>query len=189
MFKRESNPTQPINTVSAPRHIGLRAGAILTLAAIGIVGLGAASLAHPVPRLIWNASASAPLGFYWVLSRERFSRGDLVLAQLPPAARALAAERHYLPAGVPVVKRVAALAGATVCSLGLSISIDGRVVAERRLADSRGRTLPIWQGCRVLADGDAFLLMPDVPDSFDGRYFGVTETTAILGKLVPLWTW
>ncbi|HVA15011.1 MAG TPA: S26 family signal peptidase [Stellaceae bacterium] len=142
-----------------------------------------------MPHLIWNASASAPLGFYWVVSSKAMSHGDLVLADLPPAARMLAAKRQYLPLGVPLVKRVAALTGDTVCSLGLSISINGRAIAQRLPADSRGRALPAWQGCRVLSDGDVFLLMREVPDSFDGRYFGVTQTTAILGKLVPLWTW
>jgi conjugative transfer signal peptidase TraF len=142
-----------------------------------------------MPRLVWNASASAPLGFYSVRPATTIARGDLVLAELPPRARGLAAERDYLPADVPLVKRVAALAGDSVCSLGATIIIDGMPVAQRRPVDSHGRVLPAWQGCRVLGRGDVFLLMPAVPDSFDGRYFGIIETRAILGKLVPLWTW
>ena len=112
-----------------------------------------------------------------------------MLAELPDAARRLAAERGYLPAGVPLVKRVAALAGDMVCGAGAAIRINGRQVAERLSADLRGRPLPAWEGCRLLHGGEVFLLMEGVPDSFDGRYFGPVETTAIIGRLVPLWTW
>ncbi len=188
MFRRVSRSERLANTAASFGE-SRRRRAIFVAAMTSVAGLVTASLFRPAPRLIWNASASAPLGSYWVVSSKAMSHGDLVLADLPPAARMLAAKRQYLPLGVPLVKRVAALTGDTVCSLGLSISINGRAIAQRLPADSRGRALPVWQGCCVLADGDAFLLMPDVPDSFDGRYFGVIDTAAILGKLVPLWTW
>lgn len=38
--------------------------------------------------------------------------------------------------------------------------------------DRIGRALPVWQGCRVIADSQLFLMNIDVPDSLDGRYFG-----------------
>jgi conjugative transfer signal peptidase TraF len=147
-------------------------------------------LARPLPRLVWNASASAPLGLYW-LAGGPVSRGDFVLAALPDSARRLAAERGYLSAGVPLVKRVAASGGDTVCAVAttITITIDGDAVAARLAADSRGRPLPAWAGCQVLRDGEFFLLMPDVPDSFDSRYFGPVAASSIIGRLVPLWTW
>jgi conjugative transfer signal peptidase TraF len=141
----------------------------------------------PTPRLIWNASASAPIGFYWRIAGAP-SRGDLVLARAPFWARKVAAERHYLPLNVPIVKRVAAVAGEVVCASGAAISIDGRVVAHRLASDRMGRPLPQWEGCETLGAGEFFLLTADVPDSFDGRYFGVTEWRDIIGRLVPLWT-
>jgi len=158
-------------------------------ATVGVTFLGVSALAHPAPWLVWNASASAPLGLYWVTHNQALARGDLVLAEPPDAARRLAAERGYMPAGVPLVKRVAAQQGDTVCGAGAAIIINGRQVGERLSADSRGRPLPAWQGCRLLHGGELFLLMGGVPDSFDGRYFGPVETTAIIGRLVPLWTW
>jgi conjugative transfer signal peptidase TraF len=141
----------------------------------------------PTPWLVWNASASAPIGFYWRVAGAP-SRGDLVLARAPLWARRLAAERHYLPLNVPVVKRVAAVAGDVVCASGDAISIDGYVVAHRLVSDRMDRPLPQWEGCVALSAGEFFLLMADVPDSFDGRYFGVTERRDIIGRLVPLWT-
>lgn len=141
----------------------------------------------PTPRLIWNASASAPIGFYWRVAG-RPSRGDLVLARAPLWARRLAAERRYLPIGVPIIKRVAAVAGDVVCASGDVISIEGRPVAHRLASDRMGRPLPQWEGCETLGAGEFFLLMADALDSFDGRYFGVTERRDIIGRLVPLWT-
>lgn len=141
----------------------------------------------PTPRLVWNASASAPIGFYWRVAGAP-SPGDLVLARAPLWARKLAAERRYFPMGMPIVKRVAAVAGSIVCAAGSAIVIDGRLVAHRLSFDRMGRPLPRWEGCETLGAGEFFLMMAEVPDSFDGRYFGVTERRDIIGRLVPLWT-
>lgn len=146
-------------------------------------------LEPPVPRLVYNGSASAPLGFYRLLAGTPVARGDLVLAHLPKPAAQLAARRRYLPLSVPVVKRVVALGGDLVCAKSGVITIDDHVAARALRADSKGRPLPVWQGCRRLAANEAFLLMRNVPQSFDGRYFGPIPTTAIIGRLVPLWTW
>jgi conjugative transfer signal peptidase TraF len=142
---------------------------------------------HPTPLLIYNASASARIGFYRVLPAPRLRRGDLVLARMPDAVRPLAAERGYIPAAVPLVKRVSALAGDMICGLGRDVSIDGHLAARRLPVDPHGRPLPAWSGCRRLESEEVFLLMPDVPDSFDGRYFGAVQRDAVIGRLVPLW--
>ena len=85
------------------------------------------------------------------------------------------------------VKRVAAAPGDTVCALGQEIFIDGQWRAKRRLSDGRGRTMPWWQGCTTLRDGALFLLT-DNPASFDGRYFGSTEHTDVIGRAQLLWS-
>jgi conjugative transfer signal peptidase TraF len=163
-----------------------RPRAILALALLGLGLIGLASLARPAPCLVWNASASAPIGFYRALPGDAV-RGDLVLVRTPKAVRQLAAERGYLPSNVPLVKRVAALDGDVVCAASDAISINGRVVAKRLARDRLGRPLPTWSGCHLLDSGEAFLLMEGVSDSFDGRYFGPTPTAAIIGRLAPLW--
>lgn len=159
---------------------------ILALSTFGLGLIGLTALDPPVPLIIYNASASAPLGFYRVLA-DPIRRGDLALARTPNSVRRLASERGYLPEGVPLVKRVAALDGDTVCAVGRAITIDGRAVAKQLAADHLGRPLPAWAGCRTLGPGEVFLLMEGVQDSFDSRYFGPVPTSAIIGKLVPLW--
>ena len=157
---------------------------------LGASGLGLTAVSAPAPErpiLVYNATASAPVGLYHLLSSTALNRGDLVLATAPPAARALAAERGYLPADVPLVKRIGALAGDTVCAAGSSISINGTRVATRLAVDSEDRQLPSWYGCRTLGPDELFLLMPGVPQSFDSRYFGPIAKDAVSGRLVPLW--
>lgn len=161
-----------------------RAVLAFTLLGLGVIGL--ATLARPAPWLVWNASASAPIGLYRVLP-ETAVRGDLVLVHTPDSMRQLAAERGYLPQNVPLVKRVAAASGDIVCAAGDAISINGRVVAERQARGRLGRPLPSWSGCLLLNGGEVFLLMEGVADSFDSRYFGPVPTAAIIGRLVPLW--
>ncbi|HVB18362.1 MAG TPA: S26 family signal peptidase [Stellaceae bacterium] len=160
----------------------------LECAAFGLAMLGLSAVLRPIPRLVWNASASAPTGLYGVVSHAPITRGELVLAKLPLAARTLAAARDYLPAGTPIAKHVAALAGDTVCSRGRVITINGHPVAKRLLADTRGRKLPAWHGCQTLRRGQVFLLNAAVPDSFDSRYFGPVTRRAIIGRLVAIWT-
>lgn len=168
-----------------PRRSALCAGA---LAALGLAALAGATLRPPVPLLVWNGSASAPLGLYRRAPATALKRGDLVLAWPPDRAQRFAAERGYLPETVPLTKRIAALAGDRVCANRRRILINGDVVAVLLAADRQGRPLPGWTGCRDLAPDEVFLLMAEVPQSFDGRYFGPIQTSAILGKLVPLWT-
>jgi conjugative transfer signal peptidase TraF len=141
----------------------------------------------PAPRLVWNASASAPIGLYWVRPGAAIARGDMVIARTPVAVRHLAAVRHYIPENVPLVKRVAAIAGDRVCAIGSVLSVNGNRVASRLLRDGQGRPMPWWRGCRSLGPDDYLLLMEETPASFDGRYFGITGRADIVGKAHLIW--
>jgi conjugative transfer signal peptidase TraF len=161
---------------------------VMLAGAVAVAALALPAALHPIPRLIWHATASAPIGLYRVNPSSPIRRGDLVLVTPPDTARRLAAERGYLPAGVPLVKLVVAISGDLVCVDGGEVRIGGRHVAWTLSADRQGRPLPQWDGCRSLLDGEVFLLMADVPDSFDSRYFGPVERGQIIGRLAPLWT-
>ncbi len=140
------------------------------------------------PILIWNASASVPIGLYYVQPEHHLAATDLVVVMPPePVARFLA-ERGYLPRGVPLLKQVLALPGQTVCRNHLAIMIDGVVMSFARERDRRGRPLPVWHGCQMIAEGEVFLMNWQSDDSLDGRYFGPVPVASILGRAVPLWT-
>lgn len=159
---------------------------MLLLGAVAVAALGVASASEFAPRLVWNASASAPMGLYTV-SQKKFERGDYVVVAPAPRIQALIDERGYLPPATPLLKRVAARSGARICRDKDSISIDGVVVAHALLRDSKGRTLPVWSGCKTLKADEIFLLN-DHAQSLDGRYFGATKTAFVIGVARPVWT-
>jgi len=140
------------------------------------------------PRLIWNASASVPVGLYYGSPADRFEVGDLVAVTPPTALADFLAEREYLPRGVPLVKQVLALPGTGVCRKGATIFVGGKPYGRARERDRLGRSLPRWQGCRLLDNIEIFLMNPDALDSFDGRYFGSLPVSAIIARLTPIWT-
>ncbi|MEI2384748.1 signal peptidase I [Breoghania sp. JC706] len=154
-----------------------------TLAGIALVGFSA--IAHPQPHVVWNASASVAVGLYRVISGAP-ERGDFVLVRLPKSIEKLAAIRGYLPAGVPLIKRIAAVAGDDVCAFDGAIIVNGEIVARQRKVDLAGRSLPRWNECRELVQGEFFLL-GDAPDSFDSRYFGPVTSARVIGRLAALW--
>jgi conjugative transfer signal peptidase TraF len=175
---------ETLRAARAKRKV-LRQRAGLVLIGIGLLGVTIA--VPPRPWLVWNASASAPIGLYLVLPGTRLERGDMAIAWLAEPARSLAARRHYLPYTVPLVKRVAAVPGDTICARGSEVLIGDRLRLIRSAHDAQGRPLPAWQGCVTLKDGAVFLAMADSPHSFDGRYFGPTSQALIMGRAVALW--
>ena len=159
--------------MTSPALIGL---------AVGIGLLCSSAVAGKRPTLVWNASASAPIGLY-LISCQPPRLADHVLVRLPPRLAALAARRGYLARGAYLIKPVAARHGDQVCRLGTHISVRGRLAARAQLRDLLGRGLPIWRGCHKLQPGELFLLAA-ASDSFDSRYFGATSGHAARAVLV-----
>jgi conjugative transfer signal peptidase TraF len=140
------------------------------------------------PLLIWNASASAPIGLYAVQPPGKLGVTDLVVARPPESLASWLAERGYLPKDAMLIKRVAGLPGQKVCRDGFALTIDGIPMAEAQERDRAGRPLPQWRGCIVLLPSEIFLLNWDAPASLDGRYFGAFPVRSVIGRAASLWT-
>lgn len=164
-----------------------RAGLIISTA-LAAFGVGYPGLASMPIKLIWNASASAPIGFYTIDFNGPIEVTDLVAVDAPEPLATFLSERGYLSRNVPLMKRVLAVSGQTVCRTGLTIIVDGVEVGAALARDRAGRDLPVWKGCRHVHTGEIFLMNWDVRDSLDGRYFGLISTDQIIGRAVPLWT-
>ena len=140
-------------------------------------------------RFVYNATESEPRG--WYLARPAtgpLTRGQLILFPVPASVAGLVAERRWLPPGVPLLKRVGALAGDTVC-VDAVLRVRGAVVGPVLAADAFGRPLPVARpGCFTIAPGYLFPVGAAAAGSFDGRYFGAIPIRAVQATAVPLWT-
>lgn len=185
-------------TPEAASHLRSRRRARIMLAGFAAVGLAAlawAAFVQPLPRLIYNPSDSVPVGWYRVQPLDHraaslprpLSVGSIVLTRLPADAAALAAQRGYLLSHIPLLKRVGAVAPQHVCIVAGQVRIDGVPMAAVLSADRLGRPLPSWPHCRLLADGELFLLSATNPASFDSRYFGPVSASAVIGVAHPIW--
>ncbi|AMA56247.1 S26 family signal peptidase [Bradyrhizobium sp. CCGE-LA001] len=162
---------------------------VVLAAAFGVAAaLVATIVLEPLPLYIWNASASVPIGLYSLRPADHFQVTELVAVQPPEPLATFLDLNGYLPIGVPMLKRVLALPGQTVCRSGLAISVDEVAVGEAQDRDRRGRPLPKWQGCRVVGDDELFLMNWQSHDSLDGRYFGFLPASSVIGRALPVWT-
>lgn len=159
--------------------------AALTISAIILMVISAA--VRFTPRLFYNPSGSAPVGWYWLAQNANVNRGDYVLLTLPEPIRLMALERRYLPPNVPMLKQVFALEGDHICIRNGQVAVNKNVVAEVQKTDSLGRPLPQNLMCRTLRSGEVFVLNPELSDSFDSRYFGPLMMDHVIGRAVPLW--
>jgi len=172
-----TNTSKPRRSFAWRPLIAMQAGACLIVTT--------AAVEMPT-RIVWNASASVPIGLYAVRPDDRYRPGVIVLAQPPEPLAAFLTDGGYLPRDVPLLKRIEAVAGQTVCRHGRAVTVDGERRAEARDRDRLGRPLPVWSGCREIADGELFLLNVDAPGSLDGRYFGPIPVSNVVGRAVPL---
>jgi conjugative transfer signal peptidase TraF len=165
-------------------RVGVLAGAGAALAALLLPALH-----RPQLRLVWNASASVPLGLYRIEPAAIPRVGDLVAVRPSPALTRFMAERRYVEANALLVKPVAALPGTTFCRTNMRVTLDGRAVATALPRDRFGRSLPRWSGCRHVAPNQLVLIAPALRASFDSRYFGPVNRALVVGRAIPLWTW
>jgi len=155
---------------------------------LSVLAIGGLSLVPTTPKLIWNASASAPIGLYRVEPAGNLAIADLVAVDPPEPVATLLANGGYLPRGVRLIKHVTGLPGQKVCRIGSVISVDGIALGKALERDRFGRSLPIWKGCLRIAEDQVFLMNSTIRDSLDGRYFGPIATHSIIGRVVSIWT-
>jgi conjugative transfer signal peptidase TraF len=160
--------------------------AYVMISYFAVLGIVIIALINPSPRLLWNASASAPIGLYVIHPTADPHVGELVAIMPSEPLAHWVAKRHYVPLGIPLLKHVAAKPGQRICRHGVHVLIDGKLIATAKLHDSHGRPMPQWRGCRRLQTGELFLLNPSVPDSLDSRYFGPLPATQMIGAARPL---
>jgi conjugative transfer signal peptidase TraF len=160
---------------------------VIVVAAVGCLLATAPMVLLSAKPLVFNATSSVPIGFYWLGDRQPRA-GDLALVRPPHDLARWMAARRYLPMNVPLIKRIAAVNGQFVCVRAGVVTVDGVRLGEVLRRDRVGRSLTASSVCRRLAADEVFLLNT-TPRSLDSRYFGPLPRRCVVGRLTPLWTW
>ncbi|MDP3736404.1 MAG: S26 family signal peptidase [Hyphomonadaceae bacterium] len=171
-----------VKTATRLRTTVGRKTCVLAMTAAGVTA-GLLSLAPTQPVLVWNYTASVPVGLYWIADAQP-SRGAIVAIQ-PRADLAATLETIRHPLNRLLLKPLAATSGDRVCRNGEAVTINGAIAAKARLHSSGGSILPVWSGCHTLA-GDQIVVISDHPNSFDSRYFGPVNQRQVVGVAHPL---
>jgi conjugative transfer signal peptidase TraF len=146
------------------------------------------------PPLLLQMTPSEPTGVYWLSPLPpTLTRGMLITLPVPPQVQDLVFSHDWLPrswhgAEVRLVKPVAALEGDLVCVDDAAVFVNGHAQGPvyRQLG---GVDLPVIRGCWTLQADEVFLLSTAIPNSLDGRYFGLLTRTDLHRTAVPLLTW
>ena len=160
---------------------------LLLTAVLATTSIVLVSICPPHKHLVLNLTASMPRGLYLLRSNGEPQAGDLVVLRLPPRAAEIAVARAYLRSNQPALKRVAAATGDRVCRFGSGVSINGEHVAIARSSDRAHQPLPSWTGCHRLRTHE-LIVLGAAAGSFDSRYFGAVERSAVIGIVEPIWT-
>jgi type IV secretory pathway protease TraF len=155
---------------------------VLGASALGFVFLAVKPLAGPSPFIIWNASESVPIGWYFVAKRPP-KIGEIAVIKPSEWMQMYAAQRGYLPSNVWLLKPIFASHPSVICRFGKHVLVDGKHVAKANHFDKKRRLLPYWKGCRMLKPGEVFVLGKH-RDSFDGRYFGAVNRDQVVGTAI-----
>jgi len=154
-------------------------GAVMTAA---IVGTTLQIALPPRPKILYNPSSSAPIGWYQVIDNYAPKRNDLVAAYAPDWARKLADERSYLPYEYPLIKSVLAIEGDEVCYHIDRVSVPNGADIPLLARDRLGREMPSkFIGCFTLGAGEIWIASSDVQAGFDSRYFGPINLNMLIG--------
>ena len=157
---------------------------MLAMAAIGIAFLATKPLINPVPLVIWNASESVPIGWYFV-AKHLPKIGQIAVIKPVEWVAIYASSRGYLPQNVWLLKPIYAVQPSIICRFGSHVFVNGRQVAKAKIADKMHRVLPVWKGCIVLSPTQYFVFGRH-RNSFDSRYFGPVEQSQVVGTAYSL---
>ena len=168
---------------------------ITTLFFLSLIFLSSGFLNKSFKLLYINTSNSLPQGLYLNLPIFELKKNDLVLICLNEEMAKFAKERNYIKKGdcplntAPLGKKITGIFNDKVIFKKDFILVNNIKIKNSKplLKDSLGRNLPKILGEILIKKGE-YLLLNEVNDSFDSRYFGTISTSNIKGKLIPVFT-
>jgi conjugative transfer signal peptidase TraF len=163
------------------------AGAAIGSATLVAVCLTGAKLPAALGYCL-NITPSEPVGIYQRIAGGA-QRGTLVLLNQPRDSASSILGR-YLPANIPLIKRVAAIEGDLVETSAYGVRVNGILWPDSAplTHDLEGRSLrPYPFGIYRVPTGQLWV-MSNHPRGLDSRYFGPVAEASVVTSLVPLVT-
>jgi type IV secretory pathway protease TraF len=106
---------------------------------VATLGAALSAFFHPLPKLIWNASASVPFGLYAVHPSGALHASALVMVRPPNALVRFLDGRHYLPSKVPMLTKPSAATASPSLSTGSRLATPSiTTAAADRFPSGRG---------------------------------------------------
>lgn len=169
------------------KHYRRSCAAVLAVTVIAVLLQGP----YERPFFVFNTSPSIPLGLYYRCRQgvDGARVGDVVMFNIP-AGTAHRFVKHRLGevrSNWTILKPVAAAGGDHVCARDGWLFINGNQAAPLVLTDADGNPVPSWSGCRVLEDGELFVMATRVERSFGSRVYGPIDEGLVRGIYAPLW--
>lgn len=138
------------------------------------------------PFVIYNATDSLPHGWYLVVRKPVYERGDLVVFPVPAVVRRLVQQRHWLPVGAFLIKPIGGKSGDVLDTKMGRCRVNSTDFGAVDIIDRRGGRLPVFSEARRLRKGEVAVVSAACC-SFDSRYFGPIRERDIIGVAEPLW--
>jgi conjugative transfer signal peptidase TraF len=143
----------------------------------------------------YNDTASFPVGI-WRLTPGVPHKEALVFFKPPednPAilwGRDVGILQWQFGRSTTMIKRIVAVSGDRI-DIADTVSVNGVVLKNSHVYrhDQAGRSIPSVAHSGIVPDGKVWLMSDYAEMSFDSRYFGPVDTSAILGLAHPVYTW
>ena len=134
--------------------------------------------------IAYNITISEPIGWYWLNQADKVAVGKLYTIKLDDRYMQLLRRLGYSSDSVTLLKRVVAEAGDKV-----EVTADGVVVNAKLLPNSKAVAVfkgvllnPLPIGFKYKLKNNEYFMLGETPHSFDSRYFGVIQQTAIINN-------
>ncbi|OAJ33836.1 S26 family signal peptidase [Piscirickettsia salmonis] len=162
----------------------LYAGPLFALLILTIIIV---SLKNAGYGLVHQVTESMPIGWYWASPcKLPLTHGERVLFSPPQPLKDYLVQHHWLGQNMSMMKQVYGVPGDFICRHANWLFINGQKTAYIQQEYAPGQALPQWQVCRIIPKNHYLLLALRVPNSFDGRYFGLIEQQQIFAKVKQL---
>jgi len=136
-----------------------------------------------------NLTPSEPVGIYRLVAGDA-ERAALVWVK-QPAGAAVSILHRYVPANIPLIKRVAAVPGDIVQIATPGVSINGMLWTDSAPLDrdAEGRSLEHYPFGSYRVPTGQLWVMSSNPRGIDSRYFGPVAKASVISRLVPVIIW